>query len=85
MDRYVDPKDQLIFEIYTKDMRKSIEFYQKFGFAVLRRDSNFAELGWEASKLYLEEISDPIVGSSELAGNIRIMVPRCRQVLGNCE
>jgi catechol 2,3-dioxygenase-like lactoylglutathione lyase family enzyme len=53
----VDPKDQLILELYVKDLRQSIDFYTKLGFIVKRREEAFAELQWEESRIYLEENS----------------------------
>lgn len=75
MARYVEPIDQLILEIYVKNLKRSIEFYTSMGFSVSRKESTFAELKWEDSKIYLEEISGQSVGSSNLTGNVRIMVP----------
>jgi len=75
MPRYVEPTDQLILEIYVRELKRSIEFYANLGFSILRREDNFAELIWEESKIYLEQTSDTNLGSVDLAGNIRIMVP----------
>jgi catechol 2,3-dioxygenase-like lactoylglutathione lyase family enzyme len=75
LSRYVEPSDQLVLEIYVKDLNHSIEFYTRLGFTLDRVESNFAELKWEDSKIYLEQTNDPSLGSSDLAGNIRILVP----------
>lgn len=75
MSRYVEPKDQLILEIYVRDLKRSIEFYKTLGFSILRQEDNFVELKWEDSKIYLEQTDDSNLGSRDLAGNIRIMVP----------
>jgi catechol 2,3-dioxygenase-like lactoylglutathione lyase family enzyme len=75
MNRFVEPAEQLIFEIYSRDLKKSIQFYSSLGFAIVREEPDFAELRWEDSRLYIEQSIDPTSGSSQLAGNIRVMVP----------
>ena len=73
MPGYVEPADQLILEIYVKNLKRSIEFYTKLGFKVAREETEFAELRWEDSKIYLEQTTS--LGSSGLTGNVRIVVP----------
>src|SRR5579872_499963 len=76
MGSYVEPNRQLILELYSKDLNRSIEFYTQFGFKVIRKDEGFVELSWGENFLYLEE-SHPSEGIKPPApsGNIRIMVP----------
>lgn len=75
MSQYVKSNEQLILEIYVKNLEESIGFYKTLGFKVVREEENFAELAWDDSRIYLELTSDPSLGSTGLAGNIRIMVP----------
>ena len=55
MTRYVDPTEQLVTEIFTRDTSRSAEFYCKLGFEVSRDDGGFVELGWEGHRLFLSD------------------------------
>lgn len=57
MTRYVDPTEQLVTEIVVKDIRRSIVFYQRLGFHLLRGGGDFVELTWEDHRLFLAEVS----------------------------
>ena len=67
--------EQLILELYTRDIGASVEFYQCFGFRLLRAESHFVELGWEQAQIYLEEVADAPPPNGPLVGNIRVLVP----------
>ncbi len=73
MKERVSPEDQLVVELYTSAFRQSVEFYCSLGFEVVRDEGDFAELRWETSLLFIEEVRDatPPAGA---VGNIRIMV-----------
>ncbi|HET6327495.1 MAG TPA: VOC family protein [Planctomycetaceae bacterium] len=73
--RYVEPSEQLIVEIYVQDVKQSAAFYERIGFNVIRRDHDFVELGWETSRLYLEQIPGQPAPPKTPVANIRIMVP----------
>ena len=77
MTRYVDPTDQLVTEIFTRDIGRSVAFYRKLGFELLRDDGGFVELGWEGHCLFLsDELKEKMTADSGLPqGNIRVMVP----------
>ncbi len=83
MTQYVDPTEQLVTEIVVKDIRRSIVFYQRLGFQVLRDGGDFVELTWEDHRLFLAEVSafrDAIAASLATPppfplANIRVMVP----------
>ena len=77
MTRYVDPTEQLVTEIFTRDIRRSVEFYRKLGFELLRDDDGFVELGWEGHRLFLsDELKEKMTAATGLPqGNIRVMVP----------
>ena len=57
MSRYVDPTEQLVTEIVAKDLKRSIDFYPRLGFDLLRDGGDFAELTWEGHRLFLAELS----------------------------
>ena len=74
MDAYVDPREQLVVELYVRDIKKSMQFYIDFGFEVVRDDGDFVVLRWEEAQLYIEEVRDAPIPEYPV-GNIRIMVP----------
>ncbi len=79
MTNHVPATEQLVVEIYVRDLRHSLSFYQKLGFRLIRQEPAFAELAWEDSRLMLEEFKQmPSPHDTVLAfpmANIRIMVP----------
>lgn len=74
MDAYVKPEEQLVVELYVRDINKSMQFYIDYGFELERDDGNFVELRWEDALLFLEEV-EGAPSPQHPAGNIRIMVP----------
>jgi predicted lactoylglutathione lyase len=78
MPAYVNSNEQLIVELYVRDLKSSAAFYQRFGFTVERDDGNFIVLKWEDSMLFLEAVPDcpPL---THAIGNIRIMVAEVDQ------
>jgi len=83
MSPYVDPTEQLVTEILVRDIKRSIEFYRRLGFDLLRDGGDFAELTWEDHRLFLAELSAfrdahdatiPTTPSFPIA-NVRVMVP----------
>jgi catechol 2,3-dioxygenase-like lactoylglutathione lyase family enzyme len=83
MSVYVDPTEQLVTEIVVKDIRRSVVFYTRLGFELLRDGGDFVELTWENHRLFLAEISAfHEVRDAELPAppkfplaNVRVMVP----------
>jgi catechol 2,3-dioxygenase-like lactoylglutathione lyase family enzyme len=82
MSKYIDSIEQLVSEIVVRDIRKSVEFYCRLGFALLRDGGDFVELTWEEHRLYLAEASAfegadavhlPDIPKFPL-GNVRVMV-----------
>jgi catechol 2,3-dioxygenase-like lactoylglutathione lyase family enzyme len=74
----VDPapmNEQLILELYTRDIGASVAFYQQFGFRLLSSQPHFVELGWDRAQIYLEEVEDAPEPYGRLVGNIRVLVP----------
>ena len=77
MTKYVDPTEQLVTEIFVRDISRSVAFYRKLGFELLRDDDGFAELAWESHRLFLsDELKEKMTDGTGLPqGNVRIMVP----------
>ena len=83
MSRYVEPTEQLVTEIVVRDIRRSVDFYRRLGFELLRDGGDFVELLWEDHRLFLAELSAfRDVGGAALAtpppfplANVRVMVP----------
>lgn len=82
---YVEAKEQLIVELYVRDVKKSTAFYEKLGFAVIRKEPLFVELGWEDSRLYLEQMPGQGEPPATLVANIRIMVSDVDRYWKLCE
>jgi catechol 2,3-dioxygenase-like lactoylglutathione lyase family enzyme len=83
MRRYVDATEQLVTEIFVRDIRRSLAFYQELGFELLRDAGDFVELTWEDHRLFLAETSAVRdAPGAALAppppfplANVRVMVP----------
>ena len=82
---YVEAKEQLIVELYVRDVKQSTAFYEKLGFAVIRKEPLFVELGWEDSRLYLEQMPGQGEPPATLVANIRIMVSDVDRYWKLCE
>ena len=83
MSGYVDPTEQLVTEIVVRNIRRSVDFYSRLGFELLRDGADFVELTWEDHRLFLAELSAfhevhdvalPAPPQFPLA-NVRVMVP----------
>jgi len=72
---YVDAKEQLVAEIFVRDIERSIEFYRQLGFELLRKEGGFAELAWEGHRLFLDQRSKLPPVPDFPAANMRVMVP----------
>jgi catechol 2,3-dioxygenase-like lactoylglutathione lyase family enzyme len=72
---YVEAGEQLVVELYVRNIKESSAFYRQFGFKVARDAGDFMELQWENTLLFLEEITNAPLPPQEPVGNIRIMVP----------
>jgi catechol 2,3-dioxygenase-like lactoylglutathione lyase family enzyme len=70
----VSPSEQLVVEIFVRDLRLSLAFYQRLGFSLLREELAFAELAWEDSRLLLEEFKQMPSPPPFPVANIRVMV-----------
>jgi catechol 2,3-dioxygenase-like lactoylglutathione lyase family enzyme len=75
MNSHSDVYEQLVIELYVRDFKASCEFYQAFGFQMIRDEGDFAELQWEDALLFLEANPKALPPPPFPVGNIRILVP----------
>jgi catechol 2,3-dioxygenase-like lactoylglutathione lyase family enzyme len=77
MSDYIDSRDQLVVELYVRNMKESSAFYQALGFQVIREEEDFMELQWESAWIMLDASRDTVPPSpvQHPVGNIRVMVP----------
>lgn len=75
MKPYVDAGEQLVAEIYVRDIVRSRAFLCAFGFEVVRDEGDFTELRWEQSLLFLERVENYPEAPAAPVANIRVMVP----------
>ena len=83
MSRYVDATEQLVTEIVARDIKRSVDFYRRLGFALVRDGGDFVELAWEDHRLFLAELSAFRDASGAAVdappafplANVRVMVP----------
>ena len=74
MERYVDPTDQLVSEIFVRDIKLSTAFYRRLGFDVMEERDTFVELAWEGHKLFLDQQRTQEATPGFPQANIRVMV-----------
>lgn len=75
MGSYVDPTEQLVVEVFVRDIARATEFYRRLGFEVVEDKGSFVAFVWEGHRLFLDERRDlPPVPAFPRA-NVRIMVP----------
>ena len=74
MGPYVDPTEQLVVEIFARDIRRSRSFYERLGFEVLADRGRSVVLAWEGHRLFLEERPDLPPPPEHPPANIRVMV-----------
>jgi catechol 2,3-dioxygenase-like lactoylglutathione lyase family enzyme len=70
----VPPTEQLVVEVYARDLARSLEFYQALGFELLSAEPDFAVLTWEGHRFFLEPRSDLPAPIDHPQANVRIMV-----------
>jgi catechol 2,3-dioxygenase-like lactoylglutathione lyase family enzyme len=72
----VEPTEQLVVEVFVRDMQRSRAFYLDLGFELIEDRGEFVDLAWEGHHLYLDESDDlPDVQLGVPMANVRIMVP----------
>ena len=75
MNSYVNASEQLVVALYVRDMKESSEFYQSYGFEVVRDEGTFMELKWEDARLFLSAVPGTPPPPATPIGNMRVMVP----------
>ena len=74
-ERYVDPTQQLVVEVFVRDLRRAITFYERLGFQVISEKERFAELSWEGRRFLLAEVPNLPPPLKFPQANARVMVP----------
>jgi prolyl oligopeptidase len=72
---YIDAKEQLVAEIFVRDLDRSVAFYRDLGFELVRKEGDFAELAWEGHLLFVDQRSNLPPVPDFPAANTRVMVP----------
>ena len=67
-----------------RNLKQSIPFYVELGFTICREEPGFVELGWNDSRLYLEQIPAQPDPPKTLVANIRILVPDVDRFWSKC-
>lgn len=80
---FVPAERQLVVEITVSNILRSTAFYRTLGFNLIRAEEHFAELGWENSKILLEE-RHGYLASRLPAGNVRVLVPNVDEYWQRC-
>ena len=72
----VKPEDQLVLELFVRDLAASLDFYTQLGFEIERADDSFAVLRFQGCALLLDQRHDlagiPVPGRPQ--ANVRLMV-----------
>ena len=71
---YVPATEQLVVEVYVRDLGRALDFYQGLGFGRLRSQGGFAAVAWEGHQFFLDERPSYEPPPSPQA-NVRVMVP----------
>jgi catechol 2,3-dioxygenase-like lactoylglutathione lyase family enzyme len=74
MSSYIPATEQLVVEVYARDLPRSIAFYQALGFETLSAEPDFVELAWEEHRFFLEARPDLPSPAPHPQANVRIMV-----------
>ena len=72
---YVPPSEQLMVEVYVRDLQASSAFYRTFGFEVVRHEDAFMTLKWESLPLALKMLPEAPPPLPYPVCTVRIMVP----------
>jgi catechol 2,3-dioxygenase-like lactoylglutathione lyase family enzyme len=71
---YVPATEQLVVEVYVRNLDLALGFYGTLGFEVVSREEGFATVAWEGHRLFLDEQPRFEAPASPQA-NVRVMVP----------
>ncbi len=75
MDIHNQPDQQLVVEIFVRDIERSKSFYERLGFAISEDRGGFVILEWDGHMLLLDERKEQRTAPSDPQANVRIMVP----------
>jgi catechol 2,3-dioxygenase-like lactoylglutathione lyase family enzyme len=71
----VDAREQLVVEVFVRDLERSLAFYRRLGFELRRREGHFAEVAWEGCLFFLDEREGLPPPAPVPQGNVRVLVP----------
>jgi catechol 2,3-dioxygenase-like lactoylglutathione lyase family enzyme len=71
---YVPATQQLVVEVFVRDLDRAVGFYRDLGFELLNRKDGFATVAWEGHELFLDERPHHEPPPAPQA-NVRVMVP----------
>ena len=74
MDPLSELGDQLVVEIFVRDLDRSLAIYTALGFTLDRRDGTFAALSWEGREFFLDQRADLAPARGPTWANVRILV-----------
>jgi catechol 2,3-dioxygenase-like lactoylglutathione lyase family enzyme len=75
MTRCVDSTEQLVVELFVRDLRRSVAFYRALGFDLREEKATFAALVWEDHRLFLDQRDNLPQAPTTPVMNVRVMVP----------
>lgn len=70
--RVVPSEEQLVVELFVRDLDVSRQFYAGLGFSVLYESPGFCAVAWEGHRLFLD--ARPLPPDEHTRMNVRIMV-----------
>ena len=70
---YVPATEQLVVEVYVRNLDRALDFYRSLGFELVGRKGSFAAVAWEGRQLFLDEQSH-FERSPSPQANVRVMV-----------
>jgi catechol 2,3-dioxygenase-like lactoylglutathione lyase family enzyme len=70
---FADPNEQLVVEVFVRDIRRSVAFYRSLGFELSRDDGTFVELTWDGHRFFLEQRTD-LPPQPTPQANVRVLV-----------
>ena len=75
MTPYLNATEQLVVEVFVRDIQRARQFYLQLGFELLLDKGDFVSLTWEGHHFFLDERKDLPPPPNQPQANIRIMVP----------
>jgi quinol monooxygenase YgiN/catechol 2,3-dioxygenase-like lactoylglutathione lyase family enzyme len=71
---HVHPTEQLVLELFVRDIGRSTAFYRALGFELLRDAGSFVELTWERHRFFLDERRGLPPDPAYPQANVRVLV-----------